>query len=72
MNDLVKDNLVVDNFIENLRHYADVQSQVGERERAIIVSKAARIIELLSNHCMAYNVGIPAKMIVNIINEKVV
>jgi adenine deaminase len=70
MTDLIKDSFAVDKFTEKLYQYADIQSQVGERERAIIVSKAARVIQVLTRHCMAYDIGIPAQQIVNIINER--
>ena len=46
-----------------------MQSQLGEQQRAVIVSKAARIIELLSHHCMQYHIGLPARQINSIMLE---
>ena len=70
MSEISKDSTVIDNFVEKLRHYSDVQSQLGESDRALIVSKAARVIEILCRQCMLYNVGIPAQQLYNIIVEK--
>jgi len=70
MSEIIKDSLAVDKFIEKLNEYAAIQNQFGEHERGILINKAARIIQLLSYHCMAYDIGIPAQQISNIVNEK--
>ena len=66
----VNDSLLTDTFIEQLRTYADMQSQIGERDRALIVSKAAQIIQVIVAHCIQYQVGIPAQLINSIMTEK--
>jgi len=68
--ELVNDSLVVDRFIEELRTFADVQSQLGDHRRALITSKAAQVIQLLTRHCTDMNIGIPARQILSITSEK--
>ncbi len=70
MTEIVKDSLVVDRFIEQLGEYAMLQNQFGEYERGILINKAAIVIRLLTHHCMAYDIGIPAQQINAIINGK--
>jgi hypothetical protein len=70
MNLVIKDSLVADKFIEKLNEYAMLQNQFGEHERGILINKAARVIQQLTYHCMAYDIGIPAQQISNIVNEK--
>lgn len=70
MSAVIKDSLVVDRFTKELSEYADIQSQLGERDRAFMVSKAAQVIQLLTHHCMSYDIGIPAQQISNIVNQK--
>jgi hypothetical protein len=66
----IKDSLAVDKFLEHLNEYAMLQNQFGEHERGVLINKAARIIQLLTNHCMIYNIGIPAHQITTIVNER--
>jgi hypothetical protein len=47
-----------------------LQNQFGEHERGVLINKAARIIQLLTYHCMAYDIGIPAHQITAIVNER--
>jgi len=47
-----------------------LQNQFGEHERGILINKAAIIIRLLTHHCMAYDIGIPAQQINATINGK--
>lgn len=70
MADLIKDSFAVDKFAEKLNVYAEEQSSIGERDRALIVSKAARIILMLSRHCMSYDIGLPIQQIQSIVNER--
>jgi hypothetical protein len=63
MNEILRDSLVVDLFLAELGKYAEVQSQLGNHDRAIIISKAAQVIETLSAHCMDHDIGIPAYQI---------
>lgn len=66
---ITHDDLITIKFVEQLRTYADHQMQLGERDRALIVSKAAQIIQILSWHCMQYNIGIPAHLINSVMVE---
>lgn len=70
MSMIVKDSLVVDRFVDHLSEYAMLQNQFGEHERGVLINKAAIIIRMLTHHCMAYDIGIPAQQINAIINEK--
>lgn len=69
MSDIVKDTLVVDMFIKRLSEYADVQSQMGEHSRALMISQAAQVIQMLTYHCSSYNIGIPAQQILHIVRN---
>lgn len=49
---------------------ANLYNIMGEQEKAFVIGKAVRIIEVLYNHCMAYGIGIPSGQISNIVSEK--
>lgn len=68
--DAVKDTLVVDRYVNELNEYAALLSQLGDQPKALMLNKAARVIQTLSDHCMTYNVGIPAMRILRIVEEK--
>jgi hypothetical protein len=70
MSEIINDSLVADRFVKQLTEYAEMQSALGERDRAFLVSKSAQVISLLTNHCMRYNIGIPAKEILHIVSQK--
>jgi len=70
MSEIVKDSLAIDRFIQQLNEYAMLQNQFGEHERGVLINKAARIIQLLTYHCMAYDIGIPAHQITAVVNER--
>ena len=62
--------LAVDKFNNQLTDLVNVYNVMGEQDKAFMLGKAVRIIEVLSNHCMAYGIGIPANQIANIVSEK--
>jgi hypothetical protein len=70
METIKKDSLVIENFTRKLNDYAETQSQLGEQPRALLISQAAQVIQLLANHCMAYDIGIPAGHISHVVNVR--
>jgi hypothetical protein len=63
MSEILRDSLVVDLFLAELGKYAEIQVQLGNHDKALIVSKASQVIETLTAHCMDHDIGIPAYQI---------
>jgi len=62
--------LAIDRYTKQLTDLANLYNIMGEQEKAFIIGKSVRIIDVLYNHCMAYGIGIPANQITNIVSEK--
>ena len=59
LNELSHDTLILDKYLERLQHFAEVQNQLGENEKGILINKAKQIIALMANHCTSYSIGLP-------------
>ena len=62
--------LAIDKYNKQLTEIANLYSTLGEQEKAFIIGKSIRIIDVLYNHCMAYGIGVPSNQIANIVGEK--
>ncbi len=66
----INDLTVIDNFLSKVQSYMETRMQLGETDGLNILHDASLIIEILSNHCMTYGIGIPVQEIFNIVKSE--
>jgi hypothetical protein len=70
MSEINSQCLALDRYNKQLTEMANVYNTLGEQEKAFIIGKSIRIIDILYNHCMSYGIGVPSNQIANIVSEK--
>ena len=64
------DDLIIDRFLEQIQKEIDLEDQLGNMDKAFMLSKCARVISVLTHRLNEYQTPIPVELIHSIFVER--